>query len=191
MKPNLGQICDAGLETCFAAGVTAPCFALPLGEHQSLGLESRGQKPAAEVRPRWGCACMGRKHLTAQPLQTALQAPEGFCSTKAHSITLEVLHAIAVARWKALVFLQQNPGNYLYKCICSYKCIFSAQIHSWGIHQRPSCSQKTPYSSDRRSWRCSHGGSGIQASSPAHWAALSTPMKIFSLKQGAANNKLI
>lgn len=42
IKPNLGQICDARLETCFAAGVTAPCSALPLGEHQSLGLESRG-----------------------------------------------------------------------------------------------------------------------------------------------------
>lgn len=42
IKPNLGQTCDARLETCFAAGVTAPCSALPLGEHQSLGLESGG-----------------------------------------------------------------------------------------------------------------------------------------------------
>lgn len=136
--------------------------------------------------------CLHREGMSHCPAPAnSSPGTRGFLLHESSPLTLKVLHVIAVARWKALVFLQQNPGNYLYKCICSYKCIFSAQIHSQGVHQRPSCNQKTPYSSDRRSWRCSHSGSGIQASSPARWAALSTPMKIFSLKQGAANNKLI
>ena len=63
MKPHFGKICDAGLETRFAAEVRALCSVLPLGEHQSSGLQDEGQRLSAEISP--GPAQEGNISLTS------------------------------------------------------------------------------------------------------------------------------
>lgn len=144
MKLSLGHIDDAGLETCFAAGVVA----LWLCSSSKWASKPRARGPGPEA----GCwnqsktgsvLALGSGNISSPSHGNSCPSTGQFLPHESSPILLEMLCAIAVAGQKALILVWLHPGNSPYESRYSPKCIFSAQIRSWGVRQTPCTSKRS------------------------------------------------